>query len=109
MKLIMAVVSRSDSKPVTTELMRNGFQVTKLASTGGYLTKGNDTLLVGVRMERLEMALSVIKNSCRSRKFPAMQLPVETRQDNSSLSGIEEITVGGATVFVMDVERFEKF
>lgn len=109
MKLIMAVVSRGDAKPVTHELMKNGFQVTKLSSTGGYLTKGNVTLLVGVRLERLESALDAIRNSCKSRKYPITKLPVELRAEGSSMSGVEEVTVGGATVFVLDIDRFEKF
>ena len=48
--------------------MKNGFGVTKLATTGGFLRAGNTTLLLGVEEERISEAIEVIESVCKSRK-----------------------------------------
>ena len=56
MKLVFAIVSNDDATTVMRELNKEGFQVTKLASTGGFLRVGNVTLLVGTDEEKVEKA-----------------------------------------------------
>lgn len=109
MKLIMAVVNRENSRQVTNELMRGGFSVTKLASTGGFMSRGSVTLLVGVRVERLNDALEIIKNTSASKKYSAAQIPMEIRSLDPGMELPTEITAGGATVFVLNIEQFEKY
>ena len=48
MKLVMAIMSKNDSSVVMDALTEENFQVTKMASTGGFLKSGNTTLLIGV-------------------------------------------------------------
>ena len=48
MKLIIAIVQDEDSSRLVSNLMNEGYSVTKLATTGGFLRAGNTTLLIGV-------------------------------------------------------------
>ena len=78
MKMITAIVNKEDSKNVCNELIKAGFSVTRLSTTGGFLMAGNMTLMIGTDDEKVATA------------YPL------------------QVTVGGATVFVTNVERFEK-
>ena len=94
MKLVFAIVHDEDGPKVMEELNRNGFSVTKLCSTGGFLKAGNTTLLVGVDEENLDTVIDVIKTP---NGMGGMFIPYPV-----------EVVVGGATIFVLDVDRFEK-
>lgn len=106
MKLITAIVNKEDSKAVCSELVRNKFYVTRLATTGGFLMAGNMTLLIGTEDERVDTCIECISKCCIQR--------TEIVPGAASIGlGMEsampiEVTVGGATVFVTNVERFEK-
>ena len=106
MKLITAIVNKEDSKSVCNELLRAHFYVTRLATTGGFLMAGNMTLLIGTEEERVDECIACISKCCKQR--------TEIVPGTASIGlGIEsampiEVTVGGATVFVTNVERFEK-
>ena len=66
MKLVLAVLNKDDTKSVIQELMRGGFSVTKLSSAGGFLRAGTTTILCGMKDERVEKALEIIKTySCK--------------------------------------------
>lgn len=110
MKLIIAIVQDEDASRLLGKLMESGFGVTKLATTGGFLRSGNTTLLTGVDDERMDDAMRIIEITCKSRKQMA---PVHTPITGTAGMYIPaypiEVTVGGAIVFVMDVEQFRKF
>lgn len=105
MKLIFAVINNDDSHAVGTALTKGGFSATKLASTGGFLMAGNTTFLICTEEQRVEEAIDIIRNQSRRRTLfvPASG---SGREDPSVFP--PEIAVGGATVFVTDIERFEK-
>lgn len=108
MKLVFAIVSDEDGADVVSELNKNGFSVTKLCSTGGFLKAGNTTLLVGVEKEKVGEVMQIIKKKSRSRKQV-----VSTAMPAGDMSGMYasypmEVLVGGATIFVLDVEHFDK-
>lgn len=106
MKMILAVVSGDDSNAVSTALTKANFQVTKLATTGGFLMSGNTTFLIGVDDDKVDDAISVIAHHSRKRK---QIVPDNSFSEVGMYSALPiEVTVGGATVFVMNVERFEK-
>ena len=110
MKLIVAIVQDEDASRLIGQLMNDGFGVTKLATTGGFLRSGNTTLLTGVDDDKLDKAMGIIESTCKSRKQMA---PVHTPMPGSAGMYVPaypvQVTVGGATVFVMDVEQFHKF
>jgi uncharacterized protein YaaQ len=108
MKLILAVVHDRDWHKVAQELVRYGYSFTQVGSTGGFLREGNVTFLVGVENSKLEQVLDIIRDQCETREqivnaFPAAAEPLAT-----GLTVPLKVTVGGAIVFVLDVEYFEK-
>ena len=106
MKLVLAIINNDDSATLISELMRAKFSATKLSSTGGFLQAGNTTLLIGVEDERLEELKGIIELYCKKRKQIAAPVPVFGEVFFSSAP--VEVIVGGATVFVLDLDSFEK-
>ncbi len=106
MKMIIAIVSAEDAHRVSKHLNSHGFSATKLATTGGFLSTGNTTFLIGVEDEKLDEALNVIKNHSETR---TRLVPVAGLSPHAGYSAAPiEVSVGGATVFVMDIEQFIK-
>lgn len=106
MKLIFAVINNDDSHSVSTALMQNGFQATKLASTGGFLMSGNTTFLLCAENSRVDDIVAIIKENSNKRK---QFMPNAASYGDSGYSNFPvEVSVGGATIFVTDIERFEK-
>lgn len=111
MKLLIAIVQDEDAGKLVSALMGDGYGVTKLATTGGFLRAGNTTLLIGVDDARMDGAMAIIEKVCRSRK----QIAAAPSQMSGAgtLSGMTpypiEVVVGGATVFTVNVEQFKKF
>ncbi len=87
MKMIVAIVRDTDDDIILHALLDAGFRVTRIASTGGFLRRGNATLLLGVTADQVESAVQVIREHCAP--------------------GIDPI-VKRATIFVLDVDRFEQ-
>ncbi len=105
MKLITAIVNKEDSKNVCNELLKSKFYVTRLATTGGFLMAGNTTFLVGTDDSRVDEIISIIEKHSKKR---TQMVPSSTYGTSTYASFPVEVTVGGATVFVTDIERYEK-
>ncbi|MGD8603252.1 MAG: cyclic-di-AMP receptor [Anaerolineales bacterium] len=88
MKLVLAIVNDEDAESVLSELIGNEFRVTRIASTGGFLRRGNTTLLIGVEDEKVDQAIDVIRNAT---------IPTDGH------------SMFRATVFVLPVSHFEQF
>ena len=108
MKLIIAIVQDEDASRLISSLMADGYRVTKLATTGGFLRSGNTTLLVGVEDDKLQNAMSIIEKVCKSRKQIATSPSPISGTTGVYVPYPIEVTVGGATIFVLDVEQFTK-
>ena len=108
MKLVLAIVSNDDATSVMKELNKEGFQVTKMASTGGFLRVGNVTLLVGTEEENVPKAIDIISKFSAKRKQVVFSGEPYIGATTGYMSFPSEIEVGGAKIFVIDVERFEK-
>ncbi|NLM19921.1 MAG: hypothetical protein GX217_07890 [Clostridiaceae bacterium] len=108
MKLILAIVNDEDTSRLVTELNKAHFRVTKLSSTGGFLRSGNTTLLIGVDEPELNMALDIVRKNSSSRKATINTAMPPTGMGNSYLPYPVEVTIGGATVFVIDVDHYER-
>ena len=108
-KLIIAIVQDEDSSKLLSRLMQSGFGVTKLATTGGFLKAGNTTLLLGVEEDRVAEAIGIVENVCKSRKqMTAATTTVSGLTHGEFTSFPVEVTVGGATLFVLTVDQFLK-
>ncbi|HLO04729.1 MAG TPA: cyclic-di-AMP receptor [Symbiobacteriaceae bacterium] len=113
MKLIVAVVRDEFALGLTENLTKKGFGATKLASTGGFLKAGNTTFLIGVPQGQLDEAIDVIRTVCRSTKKIQGDLTfaegaLKSAAANPSGQIPSAVNVGGATVFVIDVEKMMK-
>lgn len=108
MKLVYAIVHDEDGPKVMDGLSNGGFSVTKLCSTGGFLKAGNTTLLVGVEESGLDTVIDIIKKKSKSRKQVINSSMTPTGMGGMFVPYPVEVVVGGATIFVMNVERFEK-
>jgi uncharacterized protein YaaQ len=107
MQLILAIVQDEDAGPVIEALTAAGFRATRINTVGGFLRKGNATVLVGVEKDRLHRALLIVRDNCETRsEYFVPTAPGEVGEPYP-LDPIE-VQVGGATVFVLDVERFER-
>ncbi len=109
MKMIIAIVQDEDSSRLVSALMNDGYSVTKLATTGGFLRAGNTTLLMGVNDDRFDGAMKIIERICKSRKQIAPSPSPMAGSTGAYVPYPIEVMVGGATVFVMNVEQFVKF
>ena len=104
MKLILAIVNNDDSAIAASALTKEGFFVTKLTTTGGFLMVGNTTCLIGTEDGGEERVIKVLSDCCATRDREAP--PLGRALSDGSLH--EKVTVGGATVFVLGVDRYEK-
>lgn len=109
MKMIVAIIQDRDCANLLKHLTEAGYRSTKLASSGGFLRTGNTTVLVGVAEERVDHVLEIVHRNCKSREetMPARSPAAATGA--AYMPFPVQVSVGGATIFVMDVDRFEKF
>jgi uncharacterized protein YaaQ len=108
-KLIIAVVQDADAAAVLDGLTKRNYRATKLASTGGFLREGNATLLVGVEDESVDDVTDTIARLARAREKLVTPLASAGAPMEAYVPYPVEVVVGGATLFVLDVERFERF
>lgn len=107
MKLVLAIVSKDDSSMVSSALTQEGFPVTKLATTGGFLMAGNTTFISGVEDGQVDQVIDIIRKQSSRR---TQIVPSASTMDGGMYTSVPiEVTVGGATIFVLDVDRFEKY
>ncbi|MEW8973833.1 MAG: cyclic-di-AMP receptor [Tissierellaceae bacterium] len=107
MKLIVAIVQDQDAPSLVEDLTEREFRVTKLASTGGFLKAGNTTLLIGVEDEEVESVKEVIERNCKTREITTSLLTV-TMPGDTYIPYPLEVKVGGAVLFILDVEQHIK-
>lgn len=93
MKLIIAIIQDDYISNVLKTLMENKVRTTKLSSTGGFLKSGNTTLFIGVEDNEIDKVVELIKTQTESKNIK---------------KGKDEITVGGANLFVMDIDKYVK-
>lgn len=107
MKLLFAIIQNEDEKALTRSLVEQDFSVTRISSSGGFLKSGNATLMIGVEDGRLPAVLAIVneKSQRRNSLLAATDFPMKGGGTPLPV----EVEVGGATVFVVDVEAFHKF
>lgn len=109
MKLIYAIVRYDNEDEVINALTKKHYSVTKLATTGGFLKKGNTTLLIGTDAENVPDVIDLIKHECGKRQKITINMPYISGAAMMNCATMPmTVEVGGATIFVIDVEHFEK-
>lgn len=104
--LLIAVVQGQDADIAIHSLVEAGFIVTRLPSVGGFLGRKNATLMIGINKEKKSTAIDILDKTCRQR-VAFIALPME----NSPLPmpAPTPVTIGGASVFSLEVDHFEEF
>ena len=105
MKMITAIINKKDAGKVCSALIDSGFYFTKTASSGGFLTIGNTTLIIGVEDDKVGEVLDIIRTHSSRRTETVTGMIGEAM---TSTVVPTQVVVGGATVFVTNVDLFEK-
>jgi len=108
MKLIMAVVQDKDAEGLLYRLTQKGFRATKMASTGGFLRQGNSTVFLGVEDEQVDEVIDLIRDCCKVREHYINPTPFSPAAPGSFIPYPMRVEIGGATIFVIPVDRLEK-
>lgn len=107
-KMVVAIVHDHDAADLLEGLTTAGFQATKMASTGGFLKEGNTTFMIGSDEEHIEEVLDIIRENCEARKKTVAPMSPVANSLEGYYSFPMEINIGGATIFIIDVEQFIK-
>ena len=110
MKMLLAIVSNDDAPLLVNELNEKKYYVTRLATTGGFLKKGNTTLLLGLNDDQVEEVCEIIKLHAGKRQQITYNSPAPSNGNIfSSVSSVPvNVEVGGSTIFILPVEDFRK-
>jgi uncharacterized protein YaaQ len=108
LKLVIAVVQGEDAPRTVVALTDKGISSTRISSSGGFLQQGNVTLVIGVDDGQVEDALQIIHDNCHERSRYLTPVPPLAEPGEFFMAYPVEVQVGGATVFVMSVDSFEK-
>ncbi|WP_040209923.1 cyclic-di-AMP receptor [Clostridium polynesiense] len=109
MKLVIAIVQDDDAADLLDVLTESGFRVTKLATTGGFLKSGNTTLMIGVEEEKTDDVLKIIEDTCKVREQVVTSPSPMAGSTGVYIPYPVEVEVGGATIFVVNVDQFIRF
>jgi uncharacterized protein YaaQ len=108
MKLVVVVVQAKDVDGLLRTLTERGFRATRIDSSGGFLRESNVTLLIGVQAGYTAEVLGIIRQTCHARtRFVNPLMPI-VEPGEFYIPNPIEIEVGGATVFVLNVDRYER-
>jgi len=107
-KMVVAIVHDHDASDLMDELTNSNFQATRMASTGGFLREGNTTFMIGTDKDHIDELLDIIEETCKSREKTVAPMSPVANSLESYYSFPMEVQIGGATVFIIDVEQFLK-
>jgi uncharacterized protein YaaQ len=107
-KLVVAIVHNEDAGTLVDRLLDRDFRATRLHSSGGFLKQSNATIILGVDDDQVEPVLEIVRETCTSRTQVVNPMPPIMEPGEFFMPYPLEVEVGGATVFVVAVERFER-
>jgi uncharacterized protein YaaQ len=107
-KLIVAVVHNDDARVLIDALLARQYRATWLHSSGGLLKQSNATVLIGVEEAKVEEVIGLVRENCRARTQIVSPIPPIMEPGEFFMPYPLEVEVGGAVVFVLPVERFER-
>jgi uncharacterized protein YaaQ len=107
MKAIVAVVQGEDNARLSMALRKNNIRFTTVDSTGGFLRERNSTYLMGVDDSQTDKVLDLLAANCHTRAEYVSSYPSAFDPTEFYMPRPIEVQVGGATVWVVDVEYFE--
>ena len=108
MKLVVAVVHNEDAGPLVDALLKKEYRATRLHSSGGFLKQSNATIILGVEETAVDDVMGIIAANCQARTQVVNPMPPIMEPGEFFMPYPLEVEVGGATVFVLPVDRFER-
>ena len=105
MKLLIAVVQRQDEGGLIRALTHHRVGVTRIGSQGGFLREGNVTLFIVIDESRVDEVLQLVRTHCYTRTKFVAPLPPIAESGEFYPSTPVEVQVGGASVFVVNVDQ----
>lgn len=109
MKLILGIAHDRDKRRLFDALVEAGIKFTTLASTGGFLRRGNATVLIGVGDEQVDKVVGIFREQCATQE-DYVSVPQEYAVQTAigaALTQAVKVKAGGAVIFVLHVDRFE--
>ena len=107
-KLVVAIVHNEDAGALVDALLDKDYRATRLHSSGGFLKQSNATVVLGVEDDSIDAVLDIIRDTCHARSQVVNPMPPIMEPGEFFMPYPLEVEVGGATVFVLPVERFER-
>ena len=107
MKLVIGIINSDDANDLLSEITKASFQATKLSTSGGFLKMGNVTVLVGVEDDQVDEVVEIFK-SCCSRRTQMIPAASHYMGEGFMSAAPVQVTIGGATLFVVDVDKMIK-
>jgi uncharacterized protein YaaQ len=109
MKLALCVIHNRDKAQMMTALVSSGFKFTVIGSSGGFLREGNTTMIIGTEDDQVAGLRSLIEENCQTREQVVSVMPFESGPPGAYLTSPVKVPVGGAVMFVMDVDEYHRF
>ncbi|MFZ4506518.1 MAG: cyclic-di-AMP receptor [Fimbriimonas sp.] len=109
MKLAVCIVNSRDKGRVTDELVKAGFKFTVIGSTGGFLREGNTTILMGVEDDEVGNLKKLMATHCQRREQLVNVTPYEAAPAGAFMPSPVKVPVGGAVMFLLNVDQFHTF
>ena len=107
-KLLVIIVADADADPLVRAMVQRGHATTKIGSSGGFLRRGNTTLLTGVPSAEVEDVLALVRRLCPARTELLTLGALPLAGEVPFITEPVEVRAGGAVVFVLNVEHFER-
>lgn len=107
LKLVLAIIHDYDVDPVLRSLISRGYGVTRIASAGGFLRTGNVTIMIGAEDDQIEDCIAILAQT-GSRRVVTSSSENQFAYDDMTANGVTNVSLGGASVFVLPVERYER-
>jgi uncharacterized protein YaaQ len=107
-KLVLAIVQDDDAQTLIDAIVARGYRVTRINTVGGFLRRGNATLLIAIEERHVVGLLYLIRQYCRKRVVPMLPAPPMDTGEPFMTEPLQ-VEVGGATIFILDLDHFEHF
>ncbi len=109
MKLVVCIVHNRDRNRLSDGLVKAGMKFTVIGSTGGFLREGNSTLLVGLESDDIGALKEIVQANCSTREQVVNVAPFEGSPTTAILPSPVRVQVGGAVMFVLEVDEFARY
>jgi uncharacterized protein YaaQ len=108
LKLLLAIVHSDDAPGLLDALTKREFRATRINTAGGFLKESNATILLGLEDESVDEVLAIVQSNCQTRSQYINPLPPVMEPGEFYMPYPVEVQIGGATIFVLDIEEFAR-